>query len=103
MDRFDFSLFEGKVLATNSASSDYLCDSFWSNDWRKSMMGRGIIPIKFIAHYGADPTIDWLKAENELENYSKNGLPIYKLKEGEFVVFEIDESGNSREVKVVTG
>lgn len=103
MDKFDFSLFNGKVLATNSGSSDYLSDSFWPNDWKKPMMGRGILPIKFIPHYGADKAIDWLKVEDELRLFGDPDLPIYKLKEGEFAVFEVDRKGISREIKVVAG
>lgn len=102
MDKFEFRLFEGKVLATNSASSDYLSDSFWPNDWKKPMMGRGVLPIKFIPHYEADETIDWLKVEEELRGFGDPELPIYKLKEGEFVVFEVDGKGSSKEIKVVT-
>ncbi len=89
-------IWEGKVVATNSASSHVLSKHFWTCDWRQCMDGLGILPIKFIAHYKSsygndDPRgqIDWDKAYKELADHGDKTLPIYALKEGEFVVFEI--------------
>lgn len=95
LSKFDISkIWEGKVVATNSASSSALAVNFWTCDWRENMDGFGILPIKFIAHFESsfgsdDPRglIDWDKAYEELKNY-KEDLPIYALKEGEFVIFE---------------
>ncbi len=103
MDKFKFSIFNDKILATNSGSSDYISDSFWPNDWRKPMKGKGILPIKFMSHYGANPEIDWAKAEKQLAEFSNPDLPIFKLKEGEYVVFEEDNEGVLKKVKTVTG
>lgn len=88
-------LWEGKVVATNSASSNALSTHFWTCDWRKCMDGFGILPIKFLAHfdseYGKDDPrgqIDWQQAKNDLENYGDKSLPVYSLKEGEFISFD---------------
>lgn len=94
--RFDISkIFEGKVVATNSSSSQMLAKHFWTCDWRQCFDGSGILPIKFISHYKSsygsdDPRgpIDWDKAYEELKNYGDPALPIYALEEGDFVVFE---------------
>lgn len=94
--KFDIpKIWEGKVVATNSASSQALAKHFWTCDWRQCMDGLGILPIKFISHYGsafgADDSrgpIDWSKAYSELESYGDTALPIYALKEGEFIVIE---------------
>ncbi len=96
MKQFEMpKIFEGKVVATNSASSDMLSVAFWTCDWREVHEGFGILPIKFLPHYqssfgDSDPRgpIDWQKAYDELANYGDTGLPILALKEGEFKVFE---------------
>ncbi len=86
-------IWEGKVVVTNSSSSQVLSKYAWTCDWRECIDGLGILPIKFISHYksnyGHDDSrglIDWDKAYEELKNY-KEDLPIYALKEGEFEVF----------------
>ncbi len=88
-------LWEGKVVATNSASSNALAAHFWTCDWRKNLDGLGILPIKFISHYQSDygfddprGPIDWEQAYQELETYRDISLPIHALKEGEYVVIE---------------
>ncbi len=95
--QFDLpKIWEGKVVATSSASSHALSKEFWTCDWRKCCDGLGILPMKFLAHfkseYGAtDPRgpIDWNKAYKELEDYGDKSLPIYALEEGDFKVFEV--------------
>ena len=89
-------IWEGKVVATGSASSNYLVNSFYTCDWRSIMNGRGIIPVKFISHFRSDfgaedprGPINWDKAYEELENYGDKSLPIYALEEGDFVTFEV--------------
>ena len=97
MEQFDVpDIFEGKVVATNSASSDMLSVAFWTCDWREVHEGFGILPIKFIPHFKSnfgddDPRgpIDWQKAYDELATYGDTSLPILALKEGEFEVFEL--------------
>lgn len=96
MRQFDVpAIFAGKVVATNSASSDMLAVHYWSSDWRACGDGFGIVPIKFIPHYQStiddiDPRgpIDWQKAYDELKAYGDTTLPIHALKEGEFIVVE---------------
>lgn len=93
LKKFDVpKIWEGKVIATNSASSNAMSKYFWTCDWRSLMDGLGIIPIKFLPHYksffgATDPrgAIDWEKGYGELKNY-KEDLPIYALEEGDFVV-----------------
>ena len=95
--KFDLPhIWEGKVVATSSASSDALVASFWTCDWRGCMDGLGILPIKLIPHYKSnfgshDPRgpIDWEKAYNELNNFGDKSLPIYALEEGDYVKFEV--------------
>ena len=86
-------VWEGKVIATNSASSDALATYFWTGDWRKIMDGLKILPIKMLPHYKSDygatdprGPIDWDKAKKELEEYKETDLPVYALEEGDFVV-----------------
>lgn len=88
-------LFEGKVVATNSASSDMLATHHWTCDWRACADGLGILPIKFIPHYQSDfgnddsrGPIDWQKAYDDLAKYGDTSLPIHALKEGEYIVVE---------------
>ncbi len=96
MEQLDIpAIFEGKVVATNSASSDMLSVAFWTCDWREVHEGFGTLPIKFIPHFKSnfgddDPrgSIDWQKAYDELAAYGDTSLPILALKEGEFEVFE---------------
>lgn len=96
MSKFNLkTLFAGKVVATNSASSNLVASSYWTCDWRQCGDGFGIVPIKFIPHYesnfGADDPrgpIDWEAAYRELEAYGNTTLPIHALKEGDFIVIE---------------
>ncbi|MBP9748263.1 MAG: Type 1 glutamine amidotransferase-like domain-containing protein [Candidatus Pacebacteria bacterium] len=96
LKQFDLpKIWEGKVVATSSAGSDALVKYFWTCDWRQCMDGMGILPVKFLPHfgstYGADDSrgpIDWNKGLEELKKY-KEDLPVYALKEGEYQVFEI--------------
>lgn len=88
-------IWHGKVVATNSGSSNALAEHFWTCDWRKTMDGFGILPIKFLSHYESDfgesdprGPVDWDAAYKELEAYGDTTLPIYALKEGEYVVIE---------------
>ena len=96
MSQFDMvGMFKDKVVATNSASSNMLATHYWTCDWRQCGDGFGVVPIKFIPHYQSnfgndDPRgpIDWQKAYDELAAYGDTSLPIYALKEGEFLVRE---------------
>ncbi|MBT4849500.1 type 1 glutamine amidotransferase-like domain-containing protein [Candidatus Parcubacteria bacterium] len=94
--QFDIpKIWKDKVVVTSSASSNALAKHFWTCDWRQSMDGLGILPIKFISHYKSDfgvddprGPIDWDEAQQELENYGDKDLSMYTLEEGEFVIIE---------------
>lgn len=94
--KFDLpKLFDGKTVATNSASSHAMSCYFWTCDWRQNMEGLGILPIKFLAHfksdYGKDDPrgpIDWDAAYSLLQEYGDKDLPIYALQEGEYITLE---------------
>ncbi len=94
MRKFDYlSIFKDKVVATNSASSCMLADSYYTCDWRECQDGFAVLPIKFIPHYDSDfgsddprGAIDWGKAKVDLENYGNKSLPVHALPEGEFIV-----------------
>lgn len=97
LSQFDIpKIWEGKVIATSSAGSSYLAESFWTCDWRQNRDGKGIIPIRFIPHYKSETygkddirgPIDWKLAYKELEEYGDKNLPIHALKEGDFIVFD---------------
>lgn len=97
LKQFDLpKLWEGKVIASNSAGSNALASSFWTCDWRTCMNGLGILPIKFLPHfkssYGEDDPrglVDWDKGLAELKEYGDKSLPIYALEEGKFEIFEM--------------
>jgi len=89
-------IWDGKAIATNSASSHALSECFWTCDWRMCMKGLGVLSIKFMSHFKSaygenDPRgpIDWDESYKELENYGDANLPIYALEEGEYKIFEI--------------
>lgn len=89
------SVWNGKVIGTNSATTHILSTHFWTCDWRRPMDGMGVLPIRTLAHYNStygetDPRgpIDWERAKNELEGYGDTSLPMYTLPEGEFIVIE---------------
>ena len=96
LEQFDIpKVWEGKVVGTNSGSTNALATSFWTCDWRRLFDGSGLLPIKTITHYdssyGADDPrgpIDWQKAYKELENYGDKSLPIHALEESDFIVIE---------------
>ena len=97
LKQFDLpNLWLGKVVATSSAGSDAMVESFWTCDWRQCMDGLGFLKIKFIPHFQStsyaedDPrgAIDWARAYGEIKAYGNKALPIHALKEGEFVVIE---------------
>ncbi len=97
MSRYDDlpGLWQDKVVATNSASSQLLSTAYYTSDWRMCRTGFGILPIKFIPHYLAqdkqDPRgpIDWEKAYGDLGAYGDTTLPIHALKEGEYIVIKV--------------
>lgn len=89
-------IWKGKVVATNSASTNALANSFWTCDWRKVMDGLNFLPIKVLPHYQSDygkddprGPVDWESGLRELTQYGDTSLPVHALREGEFIVFEI--------------
>ena len=94
--KFDLpKIWDGKVVATSSASSNALSKHFWTCDWRQNMDGLGILPIKFLAHFKSDygvndprGLVNWDKALEELKVYGDTSLPAHTLKEGEYIVIE---------------
>lgn len=97
LKQFDLpKIWEGKRVAASSAGSNALVKHFWTCDWRKTMDGLGIIPVKFLPHfkssYGEDDPrgpVDWDKAKSELVNYGDTDLPIFTPQEGDYEVFEV--------------
>jgi hypothetical protein len=92
------AIFQNKIVATNSGSSDVLCSNFWACDWRQCLDGLGLIPAKFMAHFRDwndpdDPRglIDWDAGKAELAAYGDPNLPIYALREGEYKVILADK------------
>lgn len=94
LKQFDLpKIFDGKTVATSSASSHALSTHFWTCDWRMCLDGLGVLPIKFLAHYKSDygstdhrGPIDWDAAYAELVKYGDLNLPIHAMEEGRFVV-----------------
>lgn len=79
---------EGKTVVGTSAGAGVFAKYSYGLNSLKLLDCLGLLPIKFLAHFRSDynaPNIDWDKALEELKNY-KEDLPIYALKEGEFVV-----------------
>ncbi len=88
-------IWDGKVVAASSASSNAVSKHFWTCDWRQCMDGLGLLPIKFLPHYESsygenDPRgpVDWHGGYSDVQVYGDQTLPIYALKEGEYVVIE---------------
>lgn len=88
-------LFKDKIVVGSSAGSNVLCEHYWSPGARELGDGFGLVPVKFISHYGSQygsddlaGPIDWEKARNELITYGDPDLPIYAPEEGDFEVVE---------------
>ncbi len=95
LKQFDIpKIWDGKTVATNSASSNALVKYFWTCDWRTLMDGLGILPIKFLAHFESDygindprGPVDWAAGYKELES-DHSTLVTHAIKEGKYIVFE---------------
>jgi peptidase E len=86
-------LLAGKVVVGSSAGADYPSKLFWTCDWRELRQGRGLVDASVITHFGSDygnddprGPVDWQAADEELAQATD--LPIYKLREGEFVLLK---------------
>ena len=81
----------GKTLAGTSAGAEAISKYYYIVDYKKLGNGFNLLPIKLIPHWHSNSeeyqNLDWSKALQELKDY-KEDLPIYTLKEGEYVIFE---------------
>ena len=83
-----------KVVIGSSAGAGFLATAYWSYNARNVGSGSGIIERAVIAHYGASKESaeytdkDWIEAEYRLAEYIDHKMPIEKIPEGKFVVFE---------------
>ena len=79
---------DNKTIAGTSAGAMALVMYSHALEKNELIQGLGILNIKMIAHWKSKIyDVDWDKAHEELKKY-KEDLPIYALKEGEFVVIE---------------
>jgi hypothetical protein len=86
------AMFAQKTVVGSSAGGQYLSVCSWSSDWRGVIPGRGILHVKTLPHYDSlvtsdDPRgpIDWQAARHELETYGAPDIPVYCLREGQFI------------------
>ena len=80
---------QNKIVIGSSAGTDMLSKHNYDIQQNALDDGMGIVPIKTIVHFGQQDGcwshIDWRKAFFALKEYGED-LPIYPLREGEFVV-----------------
>ena len=83
-------LFNGKVVAGSSAGAIVLSKYYYDQDHGRIFDGLGFLPVKMITHYKCRGEYADESGEdklNLLENH-KEKLPIYAIRETEFVVVE---------------
>jgi peptidase E len=81
----------GKTVIGSSASADMLTAYCFDIQQDQIDMGLGLVPVKTIVHFGANnyaPKVGWHKAKEILKEYGDK-LPVYALKEGEFISISI--------------
>jgi len=89
------SMMKNKTVIGTSAGTDLL--SKYNYDFQQYALadGMGIVPVKTIVHYdernGYYKDVDWDNVLVALKSYRED-LPVYPLREGEFVVVEADEA-----------
>lgn len=84
---------DGKTIAGTSAGADAFAKYYSDIDHNKVGEGLCFLNIKIIVHWKSDygsGKIDWNKSLKELEEYGGK-LPLYKLREGEFVVLNSEK------------
>lgn len=83
-------LFSDKIISWSSAGALMWAEYYYDQDFEKVMEWLGLFEIKLICHWGTKYYPDKLDADrlNDLENYKEN-LPIYKIEEQEYEMFEI--------------
>jgi hypothetical protein len=85
-----------KVIAGTSAGAASIAKYYYVGKTSRIGEGLNLLPIKLIAHWKTESTnysenkIDWDRGFQELEKY-KELLPIYTLKEGEFIVLDSED------------
>ncbi len=88
----------GKTVAGTSAGAYALCRYYHELDASGVHKGLGLLPYKILTHWQSSEygtLADWTKYEHELVEFGKP-VPMLKLKEGEFRVFETSESGPAK-------
>ena len=84
---------KNKIIIGTSAGADLL--SKYNYDFQQEALadGMGLVPIKTIVHYGEREgyyiNTDWDYIFTLLNDYSEN-LPLYPLREGEFIVLNLE-------------
>jgi peptidase E len=82
------SSLEGKTVAGTSAGAMALAKYSHALIKDRLTEGLGLVPVKVIAHWKSEIyEVDWEQALENLTNH-KEDLPVYTLKEGEYVVLE---------------
>lgn len=83
-------ILKNKVISWNSSGSLIWSKYVYDQDIEKTVVGLGLLDVKMITHWGTDkyPGKEDKTRLLELENY-KEKLPIYKIREQEYEVFEI--------------
>jgi peptidase E len=82
---------DGKVLAGTSAGAEVIAKYYHVLSTNRIGDGLGLLSIKVVPHWNSDysdetvKNINWDKTLKELKEY-KEDLPIYALKEGEFII-----------------
>lgn len=83
---------DGKTIVGSSAGGDAIAKYYSVLKTGRVGDGLGLLPIKFIPHWKSDYSddevsdINWDAELKKIKEY-KEDLPIYKLREGEFKVF----------------
>jgi hypothetical protein len=87
--------FLDKTVVASSAGANILSTDYYTPTYSMVRQGLGVLPIKFMAHYGAPlphiPPTDWQAAKQALAIHGDTTQPLFTLGEGEFI--EINENG----------
>ncbi|HRX63807.1 MAG TPA: Type 1 glutamine amidotransferase-like domain-containing protein [Candidatus Absconditabacterales bacterium] len=82
-------LLDDKVISGNSAGAMIRARHFFTGDYNRLEDGLGWLPIKVMVHWKSEKYNNY--SEKELEKLKKYGedLPIYKIREQEYEVFQV--------------
>jgi len=82
-------LFEGKIISGNSVGTIIWAKHFFTGDYNRLEDWLWWLPIKVMVHWQSEKYDNYSKKELEkLKNYGED-LPIYKIREQEYEVFEL--------------